>query len=127
MTGALVAGVVEIEVEATEVVTVELEAVGLEDGIVVDEAGTFELVGPPGVVLLPVVVPRVRTFVLQDAVTAMDVISAPAAATPVRFKNCRLENLATRKILRLTGVSFPPFSGIYTLPRIFLSHEKIKP
>ena len=126
MTGALVAGAVEIEVGATEVVPVELEAAGLEVGIVEDEAGTFELLGPPGVVLLSVVVPRVMTLDLQAAVMAMDVISAPAAAAPVCFKNCRLENLATRKIFRLSRVSFPSFSRIHILLKIVLSHEKLK-
>ena len=63
MTGVLDAGVVEIEVDTVEGVTVELEAAGLEDGIVEDEAGTFELLGLSVVVLLPVVVPGVTTFV----------------------------------------------------------------
>ena len=126
MTGVLDAGVVEIEVDTVEGVTVELEAAGLEDGIVEDEAGTFELLGLSVVVLLPVVVPGVTTFVLQAELIAIDATAVPSAVTPIRFKNCRLENLATRKIFRFSRVSFPSFSGIYILLQIFPSQAIIE-
>jgi hypothetical protein len=35
---------------------------------------------------------------LQPVEREMAVMAAPAAATPARFKNCRLENLVTRRL-----------------------------
>jgi hypothetical protein len=100
----LVVGVVATEVSAVEVVTVELEAAGLE---VVDEEEPFEVVESGLVVWTPLVAPEVEIIeVLQAAVVPMDTISALAAATPVRFKNCRRENNATRKMFFFSGFLF---------------------
>ena len=98
----------------------ELEVTGFEDGSAEDEAGLAGPVVPPCVVLSLVVVSVVVKPVLQAMVVARDVISAPTAAVPVRFKNCRLENNDTRKIFRFSSVSCPSFSGM-------LNHLKLVP
>jgi hypothetical protein len=98
---------------------------GPEIVIFEDEAAPVELSGSSGTVLFAAVLCVMRP-VLQAVVMAIDVISAPAAAIPVRFKNCRLENFATLKILRFLRGSFSWFSGIVNLPRIVTVHESSK-
>jgi hypothetical protein len=101
---------------------VEFESAGLDDEIAEDEAGLLEVSSPPVAVLLSVGVPAVMALVLQAVVMTIDVISAPAAATPVRFKNCRLENSATLNTSPVARVSLLLFSGIVNL-QIVTVHE----